>query len=189
MTKTYLKYRLRITVLATFILVSWAGLCFRLFQVQILNGEVYQKAVIKQSQKKLDIPPARGNIFDRNNRSLTRNIIHYTLSVNPALVEKKEQLAKEISKIYENIALETIGHHIQLLEDKKFQNGEFVIIIPAEEIRDEDEGDKNILVLLDLLLDKKLSYKDSINIVSKFFKLNKNTLYKRFISLEKKTKI
>ena len=104
-------------------------------------------------------------------------------------VEKEILIAKEISKIYENIALETIGHHIQLLEDKKFQNGEFVIIIPAEEIRDEDEGDKNILVLLDLLLDKKLSYKDSINIVSKFFKLNKNTLYKRFISLEKKTKI
>ena len=102
MTKTYLKYRLRITVLAAFIFMSWAGLCFRLFQVQILNGEVYQKAVIKQSQKKLDIPPARGNIFDRNNRSLTRNIIHYTLSVNPALVEKKEQLAKEISKITGN---------------------------------------------------------------------------------------
>ncbi|MBH32434.1 MAG: 16S rRNA (cytidine(1402)-2'-O)-methyltransferase [Gammaproteobacteria bacterium] len=103
--------------------------------------------------------------------------------------EKEILIAKEISKIYENITLGTIDYHMQLLEDKKFQNGEFVIIIPAEERRGVDEGDKNILLLLNLLLDKKLSYKDSINIISKFFKLNKNTLYKRFISLEKETKI
>ncbi|MFL2983546.1 MAG: penicillin-binding protein [Candidatus Neomarinimicrobiota bacterium] len=99
MTKTYLNYRPRIAVLAGFIILSWLGLCFRLFQVQILNGEIYQKAVVKQSQKKLEISPVRGNIFDRDNRSLTRNIIHYTLSVNPTLINEKEKLAEEISKI------------------------------------------------------------------------------------------
>ena len=52
MTKTYLKYRTRITFLAGIILLAWAGLCIRLFQVQVLNGEQYQLAVIKQSQKK-----------------------------------------------------------------------------------------------------------------------------------------
>ena len=98
MTKTYLKYRTRITLLAGFILVSWAGICARLFQVQVLNGKRYQTAVIQQSQKKQDIPANRGNIFDRNNRPLTRNIIHYTLSVNPTRVKDKTGLATAISE-------------------------------------------------------------------------------------------
>ena len=98
MTKTYLKYRPRVAVLAVFIVLSWAGLCLRLFHVQVLNGEHYQKTVVKQSQKKQGISPTRGNIFDRKNRPLTRNIIHYTLSANPSMVIDKDGLAEEISK-------------------------------------------------------------------------------------------
>ena len=98
MTKTYLKYRTRITVLAGFILVSWVGLCARLFQIQVLNGERYQTVVVQQSQKKQHIPANRGNIFDRDNHPLTRNIIHYTLSVNPTRVKDKTGLATAISK-------------------------------------------------------------------------------------------
>ena len=97
MTKTYLRYRPRVAVLAVFIILSWAGLCLRLFHVQVLNGEHYQKTVVKQSQKKQEISPTRGNIFDRKNRPLTRNIIHYTLSANPSMVTNKDGLAKEIS--------------------------------------------------------------------------------------------
>ena len=79
MTKTYLKFRIRITILAGLIFVCWAGLCLRLFQIQILNGEQYQKIVVKQAQKKQTLAANRGNIFDRKNRPLTRNIIHYLL--------------------------------------------------------------------------------------------------------------
>ena len=98
MTKTYLKYRTRITVLAGVIILSWAGLCVRLFQVQVLNGKHYQTAVIKQSQKKQNLPANRGNIYDRKNRPFTRNIIHYTLSVNPSKVTDKIGLASAISE-------------------------------------------------------------------------------------------
>ena len=98
MTKTYLRYRPRVAVLAVFIILSWAGLCLRLFHVQVLNGEHYQKTVVKQSQKKQGVSPTRGNIFDRKNRPLTRNIIHYTLSANPSMVIDKDDLAEEISK-------------------------------------------------------------------------------------------
>ena len=98
MTKTYIRYRARVVVLATFIILSWAGLCIRLFQVQVLNGEHYQQTVIKQSQKKQIMPANRGNIYDRNSRPLTRNIIHYTFSVNPSKVKDKNSLALELSK-------------------------------------------------------------------------------------------
>ena len=98
MTKTYMRYRSRVVFLSVFIILSWVGLCLRLFQVQVLNGEHYQKEVLKQSQKKQVLPADRGNIYDRNNRPLTRNIIHYTLSVNPSKVINKNGLAEELSK-------------------------------------------------------------------------------------------
>ena len=98
MTKTYMRYRSRVVFLSVFIILSWAGLCLRLFQVQVLNGEHYQKEVLKQSQKKQILPANRGNVYDRNNRPLTRNIIHYTLSVNPSKVVNKKGLADELSK-------------------------------------------------------------------------------------------
>ena len=98
MTKTYLKYRSRVIFLSGFIILSWAGLCLRLFQVQVLNGEHYQKEVLKQSHKKQILPANRGNIYDRDNRPLTRNIIHYTLSVNPSKVINKREIAEELSK-------------------------------------------------------------------------------------------
>ena len=84
--------------MAGFILFSWLGLCFRLFQVQILNGSEYQLALIKQTQKKQILHANRGNIYDRNNKPLTRNIIHYTLSVNPRKVTEKIAIAKAISE-------------------------------------------------------------------------------------------
>ena len=98
MTKTYMRYRSRVVFLSAFITISWVGLCLRLFQVQVLNGEHYQKEVLKQSQKKQILPANRGNVYDRNNRPLTRNIIHYTLSVNPSKVINKKGLADELSK-------------------------------------------------------------------------------------------
>lgn len=98
MTKTYLKYKPRITILAGFIILSWLGLCVRLFQVQILNGAQYQMAVVNQSQEKQIIPANRGNIFDRKDKPLTRNIIHYTLSANPDKVKDKIGLATAISE-------------------------------------------------------------------------------------------
>ena len=98
MTKTYLKYKPRITILAGFIILSWVGLCVRLFQIQVLNGEQYQMAVVNQSQKKQILPASRGNIFDRKDKPLTRNIIHYTLSANPSKVKDKIGLATAISE-------------------------------------------------------------------------------------------
>jgi len=55
-------------------------------------------AVVNQSQKKQILPANRGNIFDRKDKPLTRNIIHYTLSANPYKVKDKIGLATAISE-------------------------------------------------------------------------------------------
>ncbi|MBH09290.1 MAG: hypothetical protein CMG74_02870 [Candidatus Marinimicrobia bacterium] len=98
MTKTYLKFRTRITVLTCFIILSWSTLCARLFQIQVLNREKYQKIILNQARKKQTLIASRGNIYDRNNRPFTRNIIHYTLSANPQVVKDKSNLAEILSR-------------------------------------------------------------------------------------------
>lgn len=99
MTKTYLKFRGRITVVSVFILFSWVGLSVSLFRVQILNGAVYRAQGLKQGQSKENLPAIRGNIYDRNNTPLTRNIIHYTFAAYPSKVKDKSELAQTMSKI------------------------------------------------------------------------------------------
>ena len=83
MTRNYKKYKTRINFIIGSAILSWACLCLRLFQIQVLNGAEYQSELVLQSQKKHIKIQDRGNFFDRDNRPLTRNIIHYTLSANP----------------------------------------------------------------------------------------------------------
>ncbi len=99
MTRTYKKYRTRINVIIASTILFWITLCLRLFQIQVLKGAEYKSAVIIQSQTKQIQTPNRGNFFDRDDRPLSRNIFHYTISANPKQVNEKAKLAREISEI------------------------------------------------------------------------------------------
>lgn len=98
MTKTYLKYRSRVIVISSLVIMSWVGLAVRLFDVQIISGQQYRERGFAQSQYREPIPAIRGNIFDRNQKTFTRNIIHYSIAANPALIENPEQLAEKLSR-------------------------------------------------------------------------------------------
>ena len=131
MTKTYKKIRLRSNILISFVFFSWISLCLRLFQIQVLNGAEYQTQVLNQSQKKQIILPSRGNIFDRHNRPLTRNIIHYTLSVNPSKILDKYALAKELSSL--------TGHSVNKYMKKFNSKSKFAYI--ERNLQKKDLGD------------------------------------------------
>ncbi len=75
------------------------ALCAKLFSVQVFQGKKHQKTLIAQSQRQEKLPAERGNIFDRNGNALTRNIAHYTISVNPQKISDKNALASYISSI------------------------------------------------------------------------------------------
>ena len=94
-----IKYKVRINLIIVLAIFSWLCLSIRLFQIQILNGAEYKSAVLLQSQRKHLALAERGNFFDRDNRPLSRNIFHYTLSVNPKQINDKIGLAKEIGAI------------------------------------------------------------------------------------------
>ena len=96
----------------------WVLLCGKLFSVQILQADENRKKLSAIAHRKESIPAERGNIFDRNGDALTRNVAHYTISINPSKVNKKETLAKDLQKIT-NRPIEY--YHKKLNSDKNFE--------------------------------------------------------------------
>ncbi len=115
MTKSYIKYRPRIGVIASLIILFWTVLCVRLFKIQVFQGKEHRTKLIAQSHRKESVFAERGNIYDRNNDALTRNIAHYTISVNPKKITNKTFLAKEL----QNITGKSFNYYIDKLSSKK----------------------------------------------------------------------
>ena len=128
MTKTYQKLRSRIGLLSFFIIFSWISLTSRLFQVMIIDSEKYQKKSAEKTTRNKQIAPYRGNIFDRNNVQLTRNVTHYDVGVHPQDIKEKkafshmlsehfgENFEYYISKVNSNSNYKTI--HTKVTKDK-----------------------------------------------------------------------
>mgnify|MGYP000132579396 FL=1 len=100
MTKNYLKYRSRVVVVVSAIVLAWFGLSMRLFQVQILDGSKYREQGFKQAQAQISIPAVRGNIYDRNNKPLTSNIIKYSFATYPTKIGDPKTLANSMSDYF-----------------------------------------------------------------------------------------
>jgi len=69
----------------------------RLFQIQILDGSKYREQGSRQAQAQIPIPAVRGNIYDRNNKPLTRNIIKYSFATYPNKIGNPKMLANIMS--------------------------------------------------------------------------------------------
>lgn len=65
----------------------------RLFYIQVLHGDVYRRQGFQQGQARLELPALRGNIFDRDETALTRNIIQFSIGVHPSTVSDRQAVA------------------------------------------------------------------------------------------------
>lgn len=92
-------YQSRILVLAILWLVGFGVVVYRLYQIQIVNHEVYLEKSKSSSEKKRTIQAARGTIVDRNGEALAMDLMHYSLAVRPHQVENKKTVAQKIAKI------------------------------------------------------------------------------------------
>ena len=99
------------------IISFWLILCGKLFSVQILQADENRKKLTAQAHRKESIPAERGNIFDRNGDALTRNVAHYTVSVNPSKVKDKVNLALDLRKITNR----PHGYYTKKLNSKKLK--------------------------------------------------------------------
>lgn len=115
MTRIYQQYRRRISFLSILVLLSWGGLSYRLYDIQVANGKQYHKQGQKQGIAREVLPAIRGNIYDVNGTQLTRNITHYTIAADPSIVKDKQLVAKELSKITGN----SVNHYIKKFDGKK----------------------------------------------------------------------
>ena len=100
MTKNYLKFRSRVVVIVSIMVLAWIGLSMRLFQIQILDGSKYREQGSKQAQAQIPIPAVRRNIYDRNNKPLTRNIIKYSFATYPNKIHNPKTLANSMSDYF-----------------------------------------------------------------------------------------
>lgn len=101
---------------------------------------------------------------------------------------KKLFIAREITKVYENISIVTIDNWINYFNynDGERLKGEFVFLIPKNKKIEKNIKKKEIESFLKILLDSDISYNKSIKIACKYLGVKKNDVYKKFINLEKK---
>ena len=142
MTKSFTKYRFRIRIISLLVISFWIVLCGKLFNVQILQSDENRKKLNAQAFRKELIPAERGNIYDRNGDALTRNLAHYTISINPSTIRDKAALAKDLQKItgkpteyyikklnseknFEYLGKNRISFDLQLYPEQMFESADF----------------------------------------------------------------
>ena len=100
-------FKNRLLISAVIILALIFVLIFRLFYLQIVKHNFYQKLSENNQIELLPIEPNRGLIYDRNGVLLAQNEPVFTLSVIPDSVPDLEQTILELQKII-NITPENI---------------------------------------------------------------------------------
>lgn len=98
----------RLRVVACVMILFSGILVFRLFVLQIINGESYQANYDLKVEKKESIDAARGCIYDRNGEVLAYNKLAYAITIEDSgsydsSDDKNQKLNAEISKIIKSI--------------------------------------------------------------------------------------
>ena len=90
-------------LVALYVLCFLVGILFfvRLFQLQVVGGEVYRKEALEQKMKEVEIAPERGVIFDRNKTVLAQNVKMNSLYFLTDNLEEgeKQRIASALSPI------------------------------------------------------------------------------------------
>ena len=102
--------------------------------------------------------------------------------------EKELIIAREITKIYEDINICSINNWIEYYNFNKNEKlkGEFVFIIPKIEVIENRVPDSEIEDFIKLLLENNISYNVSVKVACKHFEVKKNVIYKKYMNLAKK---
>lgn len=104
----------RLFILVILILFSWIALELNLFRLQVIHHDMFKKVAENQYTKKIELPPRRGSIYDRNGFILATNVLHYDLAADPKMVQNKHQLAQKCASILGK----SYQHYMKLLNTK-----------------------------------------------------------------------
>ncbi|MCL2212608.1 MAG: hypothetical protein FWB93_02090, partial [Oscillospiraceae bacterium] len=82
------KMSLRMGIMLFVIIAACFGLGARLFYMQIIRHEHYLSQVIGNVKQITNIPASRGNIYDRNMRSLAANATTWRVFISPHDIQR-----------------------------------------------------------------------------------------------------
>lgn len=88
-TTNRMKHRINM-VLAVMILLGFGTLVVRLYFLQVVEGEFYQKKAIEQQMRSTTISAQRGTIYDRNMKTLAQSATVFTVFISPAEITTEE---------------------------------------------------------------------------------------------------
>ena len=92
-------FQRRAMVMLVFVLVLMAGLLARMYQLQIVEHEIYTTLSDKNRVQVQSVPPPRGLVYDRNNVLLAENRPVFSLTVVPERVGDMDATLERLSDI------------------------------------------------------------------------------------------
>lgn len=156
----FIKSRLAVATVLMFLLFS--VLLWRVFYLQVVNGEEYQDNYTLKIVKERTLNSTRGNIYDRNGKLLAYNELAYTITIEDngtysSKSRKNESLNAEIAQIV--TALEKNGDSIT--NDFKVslnENGEYEFNVTGTSLKRFLADVFGAVSYDDLKYDEKLGY-------------------------------
>lgn len=99
------RFNIRIWIICAVLLVISGGLIYRLFSLQIVNGEEYLNNFQLKIRRVLPVAATRGNIYDRNGNILAYNELAYSVVIRDTYEDtnKNENLNTTISRVIDMI--------------------------------------------------------------------------------------
>ena len=80
---------------------GFAALIIRLFYLQVVQADMWREKASSQQMYSTSISANRGNIFDRNMKTLAKSVTVWTVFISPAEMEEnqRELVASGLSEI------------------------------------------------------------------------------------------
>ncbi|QFS85978.1 MULTISPECIES: penicillin-binding protein 2 [unclassified Marinobacter] len=111
-------FQRRAVVMLVFVLLMMIGLLARMYQLQIVEHEIYTTLSDKNRVQVQSVPPPRGLVYDRNNLLLAENRPVFSLTLVPERVAGMEATLARLSEILD-IAEEDIERFKRRLREPR----------------------------------------------------------------------
>lgn len=95
----------RVLFLIIFVLLGMSILIYRVFELQIINGEEYINSFEAKTKRERTVDASRGNIYDTNGTLLAYNELAYSIKIEDVYESGKNKNSKLNNTIYKTIQI------------------------------------------------------------------------------------
>ncbi len=120
----------RLGIIITIAVLFLLAMIFRLFSLQIVNGEEYAQASIKRTVKTVPLKAERGEILDRYGRVIVSSQITYNLEISQYQKNKKW-----VNDTVYNLILLMEKENQEFMENLPISELPYTYTLPEEEVR------------------------------------------------------